>query len=324
MTTGQQHDASLPRVDGFYIALGTPRKLPKADRLPGRVVVLDIAFASESGGRKKAFEHTTKRFIDKLGERLAAWVDHHDSHHHALYSDDPRFTLATKAQHGACPEMVTPALIARAGAVDTIVCHVDFDGLASAAKWMLNGEEPYPGCDDDARAIDTRSGLPGPIGARFDSALRARPRSAELQLAVLEQLAARLGRQDGWALTDEAGGELAPREACARQQAARYRRLTDELVAVEVDRRDYDRTMLLLLGQARAKIALVVDGDNATFAAAYDSGVDFLSRFGLSSGMPTLVSIHRPRLAEALVALGVAPDVAKSVQIGSVQGRDEP
>ena len=88
------------------------------------------------------------------------WVDHHDSEEHALYKDDPRFVLATKAEHGACPEMITPELVARAGRIDTIVCHTDFDGLASAAKWIRDGVEPYPGCDDDARAIDTRIGTP--------------------------------------------------------------------------------------------------------------------------------------------------------------------
>ena len=165
--------AELPRVNGYGLSLATPRRLPKAARLPGRVVVLDIAFASESGGRRKGFEKTTLRLIEQLGPRLVGWIDHHDSAHHARFADDPRFVLATKAQHGACPEMITPALVKRLGSVDTIVCHTDFDGLASAAKWILAGEDPYPDCDSDARAIDTRVGEPGPIGQRFDRALRA-------------------------------------------------------------------------------------------------------------------------------------------------------
>src|SRR5690606_19957634 len=146
---------------------------------------VDIAFAAEGGGRRNAFEHTTLKFIDELGDRLAAWVDHHDSKHHARYADDPRFILATKAQHGACPEMVTPAVVAAAGSVDCIVCHTDFDGLASAAKWILGGEEPYAGCDDDARAIDTRVGFPGEAAARMDRALRARSRDETLMHAVV-------------------------------------------------------------------------------------------------------------------------------------------
>jgi hypothetical protein len=296
---------TMPTIAGFNIGFGTPRRLPKPAQLLGRVVVLDIAFASESGGRKNSFERSTKRFIDALGDRLAAWVDHHDSKHHAEYADDARFLLRKKSQHGACPEMITPPLVERAGKVDTIVCHVDFDGVASAAKWILGGEEPYPGCDADAHAVDTRTGLPSEIGARFDRALRARPRDTELRLAVVAHLAGRLKDEEAWVLIDEAGAEFEPREARAKELAAGYRVLSDELVVVEVEGKDYDRTLLLLLGQQRAKMALVVDAETATFAAPYDSGVNFLERFGLSGGMPTLVSIHRAKLADALVALGV-------------------
>src|SRR6516162_10237658 len=148
------------------LAFASPRKLPRARDLKGRVVVLDVAFASEasSGG----FEKITLPFIEQLGPRLAGWVDHHDHVMHERYRGDPRFVLATKAEHGACPEMVTPAVIERVGPVDTIVCHTDFDGLCSAAKWLRRGVEPYAGADDDARAIDTRTTLPGPIGQRFD------------------------------------------------------------------------------------------------------------------------------------------------------------
>jgi hypothetical protein len=115
------------------LAYGTPRKLPKPDELKGRVVVVDVAFAAAGAGGA-SFEKTTKPFIDKLGSRLAAWVDHHDHAKHALYADDPRFVLRTKAQHGACPEMITREMVERVGAIDTICCHTDFDGLCAAAK----------------------------------------------------------------------------------------------------------------------------------------------------------------------------------------------
>jgi hypothetical protein len=100
------------------LAFATPRKLPKPSAVEGRIVVLDLAFASDASGG--GFEKITKPFIDGLGPRLAAWVDHHDHALHAQYKQDPRFVLATKAEHGACPEMVTPELCARIGKVDTI------------------------------------------------------------------------------------------------------------------------------------------------------------------------------------------------------------
>jgi hypothetical protein len=296
------------------LAFATPRKLPKAKSLAGRVVVLDVAFASEASGG--GFDKITKPFIDGLGSRLAAWVDHHDHAMHALYKQDPRFVLSTKAEHGACPEMVTRDLVAATGPVDTIVCHTDFDGLCSAAKWMRGGEEPYPGADDDARAIDTRIGTPSAIARRFDRAIRARPRDPALFGIVVRHLATGLADDSLWTPIDEAGRELDAVERSTLELARDYRRLPVPRPAFQsctsvayldvTDRRTrYDKTMLLLLGQERASVAVLVDGDNLTLAAPFDSGINFLAMLGLSGGMPTLVSVGKDRLSDALTRLGV-------------------
>jgi hypothetical protein len=292
-------------IHAVDLAFASPRKLPRPRELRGNVAVLDIAFASEAGG--KSFETVTLPFIEGLGARLAAWVDHHDSLHHARYAGDPRFVLATKAEHGACPEMITPELVGRMGRVDTLVCHVDFDGLASGAKWMRGGIEPYPGCDRDAVAVDTRIGTPGPIAARMDRALRGRPRDQALFGIIVRHLAAGLADPSLWQPIDEAGAALAPLEVEARRLALRYERLEPGVVLVDAsDRRGpYDKTLLLLLGQERAPISAVIDHDTVTFAARFDSGVNFLEAFGISGGMPTRVSIQRSRLEQALGALGV-------------------
>ena len=292
----------------FDLAFASPRKLPKARELQGNVAVLDIAFASEAGGH--SFETTTLPFIEGLGRRLGAWVDHHDSAHHARYAGDPRFTLTTKAEHGACPELVTPELVARAGRIDTIVCHVDFDGLASGAKWIRGGVEPYPGCDDDARAIDTRIGTPGPLAVRIDRALRARPRDQALFGLVVRHLSMGLTDRSLWEPIDAAGAELNALEAETRRLAARYERLDPGIVIAAASIRDgrYDKTLLLLIGQERARISIVIDGDNVTFAAGFESGVNFLTLFDISGGMPTRISLQRSKLEPSLLALGVAPE----------------
>ena len=298
------------------IAFATPRKLPKPEQLKGRVVVLDLAFASEASGG--GFAKLTKPFIDKLGGRLAAWVDHHDHVLHAEYATDDRFVLATKAEHGACPEMVTPELVARIGPVDTIVCHTDFDGLCSAAKWLRGGLEPYPGADDDARAVDTRIGTPSVTGARFDRAIRARGRDSALLGLIVRHLAGGLEDASLWGAVDAAAAELDAIEHATRAIARRYK-------IVDLQKRDgvppkirsiafvdatpehgkYDKTLLLLMGQERAGAAVLLDLDNISFAAAFDSGISFLGLFGLSGGMPTLVSMPKERLKEALGQLGV-------------------
>ena len=120
------------------LAFASPRLLPKAEKIAGRVVVLDIAFAA-TVGTSVSFELTTKPFLDGLGDRLAAWVDHHDHEKHAAFARDPRFVLATKAEHGACPEMVTPELVHTTGPIVSIVTHADLDGLYAAAMWILDG-----------------------------------------------------------------------------------------------------------------------------------------------------------------------------------------
>lgn len=302
------------------LAFATPRKLPKPSAVKGRVVVLDVAFASEASGG--GFEKITKPFIDGLGSRLAAWVDHHDHALHAQYKQDPRFVLATKAEHGACPEMVTPELCARIGKVDTIVCHTDFDGLCSAAKWLRDGAEPYPGADDDARAIDTRLGVPSATARRFDRAIRARPRDTALLGLIVRHLASGLSDDSLWRPIDEAGKELEAVEKVTGELARAYKRIdvpkpkvagVTSIAFLDVPRSTdqqkrvrYDKTSLLLHGQERAAIALLVDGDTLTLAAPFDSGINFLDLLGLSGGMPTLVSVQRDRLDETLGLLGVS------------------
>jgi len=275
-----------------------------------------VAFASEasSGG----FEKITRPFIEQLGPRLAGWVDHHDHVMHAHYRGDPRFILATKAEHGACPEMVTPAVVERIGPVDTIVCHTDFDGLCSAAKWLRGGVEPYPGADDDARAIDTRTAIPGPVGQRFDRALRARPRDTALFGIVVRHLASGLADASLFQPIDEAAAELAPIEERTRRIAADYRVFelrpgphipphihSLAFVDASAHHGKYDKTLLLLSGQERADLSVVLDLDTLSLAARYGSNVNFLELLGLSGGMPTLVSIPKKRMLEALEKLGV-------------------
>lgn len=290
----------------------TPRKLPRPREVLGRVVVLDVAFASEASGG--GFAKITKPFIDGLGERLAAWVDHHDHLAHASYRSDPRFVLATKAEHGACPEMVTPELVKRIGVVDSIVCHTDFDGLCSAAKWIRDGREPYEGADDDARAVDTRIGFPGPIGTRLDRALRARPRDYALFGVVVRHLSTGLADASLWEPIDAAGRELDAIERDTRRVAERYRvlsleRKTRARSAAFIDATEhhgrYDKTLLLMLGQERADVAILLDQDTLSLAAPFDSGQNFLTLLGLSGGMPTLVSVPKARFRDALEGLGV-------------------
>jgi hypothetical protein len=289
------------------IVFGTPRKLPKPRDLNGRVAVLDIAFASGTSGA--SFEATTKPFIDGLGERLAIWIDHHDHVMHSAYAHDPRFVLRTKNEHGACPEMVTAERVHQAGVVDTICCHTDFDGLCSAAKWIRCGSEPYPGADDDARAIDTRLGKPSERANTMDRALRARPRDDALRGLIVRFLASGCEDLVLYRSIEKAADGLRVREDEARRIARGYEVRNDiALVEVPEIHAPYDKTLLLLLGQERARISVVVDENALTVAARFDSGIDLLAQLGLEGGMPTVVSVAPKQRDEVLAKLGWPSD----------------
>lgn len=284
------------------LAFATPRKLPRATELRGRVVVLDIAFAAEGTGT--SFEKVTKKLIDGLGPRLAMWVDHHDHVLQASFASDPRFVLATKAQHGACPEMITPALVERAGTVDTLLCHGDFDGLCAAAKWIRGGVEAYEGADRDAHAVDTRLGAPSERGAMVDRALRARPRDDGLKGLIVRFLATGATDASLYRTISEAAEEVRKIEEQSRELAKAFVIENDVAVCDARGSRPYDKTVLLLLGQERARISVVHDDVTVTAAARFDSGVNLLALFGVDGGMPTRVSLPAARLEHALGRLG--------------------
>jgi hypothetical protein len=290
--------ATLPRF-----AFLTPRTLPPASKIEGRVAVLDVAFASEGGGA--SFEKTTLPFIKGLGGRLAAWVDHHDHDRHVDYKDDPRFVLTTKAEHGACPELVTPEVVRAAGPVDTVAMHLDLDGIYSGAKWVLGGVEPYEGADADARAVDTRRGEPGPIGNRIDRALRARFRDETLKHRVIQYLVARAKAPVLWGEIEEAAREIDPLLDEAKRLAQSYQ-IIDGFAYVEAGGRPYDKTELLLIGQERAPVAVVRDSGSLAIAADFESGLDFVKMFELGGGMPTRVTIPEARRPEVMSKLAAA------------------
>jgi hypothetical protein len=285
----------------------SPRVLPRADKLRGRVVVLDVAFAATIG-TTVSFDLVTRPFLDGLGDRLAAWVDHHDHEMHARFAGDPRFVLATKAQHGACPEMVTPELVRQTGPIDCICTHVDLDGLYAAAKWVLGGREPYPGADDDARAVDTRVGEPSAIAARIDRALRAKFRDDQLKRGVVQYLVGGLAPGVHDAVIADAAAEFDRRSAATRTLAERFT-IRGRVAVVDAAGAPgpFDKTDLLLAGQARAPVAIVRDSGMLTIAAAFDSGWDFVALFAIGGGMPTRVTIPEHRLDDVIAKINDAP-----------------
>jgi hypothetical protein len=294
-----------PRLPQLWFA--SPRMLPRPDKLHGRVVVLDIAVAATIGS-SVSFELTTRPFLDGLGDRLAAWVDHHDHERHADFAGDPRFVLATKAEHGACPEMVTEDLVRQTGPIDCIMTHVDLDGLYAAAKWILGGREPYPGADGDARAVDTRIGTPGPLATRIDRALRAKFRDDQLKRAVVQYLVGGMRPGTHEDVIADAAAEFERRDARTRALAKQYA-IRGRVAVVDTAGAagQFDKTDLLLAGQALAPVSIVRDSGMVSIAAPFDSGWDFVELFGLGGGMPTRVTIPEAAIDEVVDRINAAP-----------------
>jgi hypothetical protein len=286
----------------------SPRMLPRAEKLQGRVVVLDIAFAA-TVGTSVSFELVTKPFLDGLGDRLAAWVDHHDHEKHAQFAGDPRFVLSTKAEHGACPEMVTADLVRQVGPIDCICTHVDLDGLYAAAKWILGGVEPYAGADEDARAVDTRVGTPGPIAMRIDRALRAKFRDDQLKRGVVQFLVGGMKSGVHDDVIREAAAEFERRDARTQELAKRFTiRGRVAIVDTAGAAGQFDKTDLLLAGQAKAPVSIVRDSGMLTIAAGFDSGWDFVALFELGGGMPTRITIPEAKIDTVIGKINDAPE----------------
>lgn len=270
-----------------------PRHLPRPPA--GRCIMLDVAFAA--GGQ---WASKTKVFIDALGTRLVRYVDHHE-HKEAWrhYRDDPRFLLVPNRVAHACPELVTPEVVTHAGPIDAIVAHADFDGAVAAAKWMLDGAEPWPGADEDARAVDSpgRGHVLGEAGASFALALdEASARyERDVQLRFLTRvLGAMVKRDDDPVLDDEI--EALGRAARSAEQEAR--RLAERcgreelpgVFVVRIDHKPDNRTRrnLLLCAEERARVGVVFEPDPQggawVIAATFDEELDLARVKGLEGG----------------------------------------
>ena len=201
-----------------------PRHLPKPPG--GRVVVVDVAFAAGN-----QFETRTRPFIEALGDRLVRWIDHH-IHREAWpeFANDERFVLVPNKIAHACPELVTPSLVAEAEGgrpVDMVVAHADFDGLVAGVKWRLGGESPWPEADEDARAVDSpgRGHSLSERGARLAYAIdeASAALSMKKRLAFLSEVAQSLlaGHEEPAfeGTVDEMAGSARVKEREARELA---------------------------------------------------------------------------------------------------------
>jgi hypothetical protein len=186
---------------------------------------------------------------------------------------------------------------------------------------VLDGVEPYAGADADARCVDTRVGTPGPVATRIDRALRAKFRDDQLKRAIVQFLVGGLrpGVHDD--LIGEAAKEFDRRDGKTRELAKQYT-IRGRVAVIDTagSGGQFDKTDLLLAGQARAPVSIVRDSGMLTIAAAFDSGWDFVSLFDIGGGMPTRVTIPEAKLDDVIAKINDAP--APVPRIGAVAADD--
>lgn len=273
-----------------------PRHLPRPPG--GRVVVVDVAFAAGN-----QFETRTRPFIDALGDRLVRWIDHH-VHREAWpqYAEDERFVLVPNKQAHACPELITPALVAESEGgrpVDVVVAHADFDGLVAGVKWRMQGEAPWPEADEDARAVDSpgRGHTLSPRGARLAYAIdEASARfSMKKRLGFLSDVAQSLLDEEESVTLESTIDEMAD-AARASERAARV--LAAEagseeapgVFVVRVDRALENRVRkhLLVYAEERSPIGALYEPDPQggawVTAATFDESLDLEEVAGFAGG----------------------------------------
>lgn len=131
---------------------------------------------------------------------------------------------------------------------------------------------------------------------------------------IVRHLSEGLSDSSLWKPIQEAARELDAIEANTHKIATRYLRLSPNVAIVDASNQGaFDKTLLLLLGQQRERISIVLDQKSVTMAAAFDSGINFLQLLGLSGGMPTRVSVDRSTLPAVWKALHVDPEEAAQI-----------
>ena len=289
-----------------------PRHLPAVPPV-GRVAVVDVAFAAGKEWRSKSLA-----FAHALGDRLVAWVDHHEHPEAwAHVKNDARYVLVRNREAHACPELVTPELVTGAGKIDVVVAHCDFDGAIAAVKWLRGGKAPWPEADEDARAVDSpgRGHSLSPFGARIAGAMdeASASYSREKLLALMTAIATALTNNDFSPGLDDEIDRLARAAAAA---AARDRALAQShgkleapgVFVVRVGKKPDNRSRrnFLLYAEEQAAIGVLHEPDPKggfwMIAATFQEDINLEHAAGFDGGRSDYRFAHTSHDGADLVA----------------------
>lgn len=257
----QQYELALGETEVVFVQPFTVDKVEIPDETEF-VFVVDVAVNNRN-------PEMTKEFINRIGDRLTTWVDHHIGWSTEITGDNLAFVINTRVK--SC-----------AGIIGT-----DTQLVA------------------DADAADTRQGELSPRGQLIEQAIKANMADDNIRLLAVKWL---LGDEQARKGLETAAKKYAEIQAKTKRLAATYQVIDNvALVDARQSNHQYDLTQLLLAGQKLAQFALALtvhpqQGEGLTIATSRKD-VNLVEIFGLGSGSPFRVSLPAKRLEEALAKL---------------------
>jgi len=249
---------------------------------------------------RRQFEATTMAFVEGLGPRLVAWVDHH-VHTWPDYDEDSRFHFFSRGVAPSCPQILTPDFVASLGEFNMIIAHGDFDGVMSAVMLALKGELPYEAAVADANAADTRIGEMSPLGNIIEQAMKANLSDDQVRHSVYQMLIS------AWVVS-QASEKYQQKEAVTRQVTSEFG-LPIGVVTIADARHieeAFDLTAALLHGQKKvdgASVAIVLhkakDGSDLLTVAG-PAAYNFPELLGAAGGAPFRATGSASQLQELI------------------------
>lgn len=227
------------------------------------VVVVDLAINNRD-------PLMTMSFINRLGDKLLSWTDHHqgwepfdvDQDHYDRFEIDPK----------------APSCASMLGSRGTLV--------------------------EDATAADTRQGKLSWRADLIERATKANLSDNSVREAAFWWL---LGDEGQFPILEKAARKYAAIQEETERLSATYQ-VTGQVALVDArSAGQYDLTQLLLAGQKLAPFAVAQtvnpSGEEGLTIATSRKDVSLVELFGLGSGAPFRVSISADRLEEALEKL---------------------
>jgi len=215
----------------------------------------------------------TKKFIDKIRDKLVYWVDHHQGWLPVLsqfHEQRRKFSIYEDSESAA---------------------------RIIAAESSFPADFPVEELVSDANAADTRRGKLSKNGRLIEEAMKADLRNDSIREFAVRWIVNGYEEDEDYEKLQEAQARYQKVQAETEKLVERYK-VRDDVAVLDVRdvSDDYDRTQLLVRGEQMAptKTAVLLgknpEGEEIITVATMDKAMNLVNLFGLPSGSPFRVS----------------------------------